>query len=108
LHPVLKTCADEKHWDVTKAVDQLPAPPAIDPMLEALGSSEAADPDVPTVVPTSGKRGAVEGAAGHCSPSGEKSAPAKKAENSRDSHVIPAKEKERAKGLEPSTSSLGS
>ncbi|MFM9197055.1 MAG: site-specific integrase [Planctomycetia bacterium] len=108
LDLVMKTYADEKHLDVTKAVNLLPAPPAIAPMLEAVRSSECAEPVVPIVVPTSGKRGALEGSAGHCSPSGEKSARAKKAAISRDSRVIPAKTEERAKGLEPSTSSLGS
>jgi len=38
----------------------------------------------------------------------EKSARPKKARITRDSRVIPAKPEERAKGLEPSTSSLGS
>ena len=45
---------------------------------------------------------------GHRRPSGEKSALAKKPTISRVSRVIPAKEEKRAKGLEPSTSSLGS
>ena len=108
LDLVLKTYADEQHLDVTKAVNSLPATP---PMLEAVGSTDAAEvvePVVPIVVPTSGKRGALEGSAGHRSPSGEKSTRAKKAKNSRDSQVFPAKTEERAKGLEPSTSSLGS
>ena len=55
-----------------------------------------------------GCRQASAGSAGHRSPSGEKSARAKKDKIPRDSQVIPAKTKERAKGLEPSTSSLGS
>jgi hypothetical protein len=108
LDLVLKTYADEKHLDVTKAVNLLPAPPTPTPMLASAGSAEVTDSVVPIVVPTSGKRGALEGSAGHRSPPGEKSAPPKKAKNPRDSRVIPAKEKERAKGLEPSTSSLGS
>jgi integrase len=105
LDLVLKTYADEKHLDVTKAVNSLPAPP---PMLEAVGSTATAEPVVPIVVPTSGNGGASEGSGGPRSPAGKKSARAKKAGISRDSHVIPAKEEQRAKGLEPSTSSLGS
>jgi transposase len=108
LDLVLKTYADEKHLDVTKAVNSLPAPP---PMLEAVGSTPAAEvsePVVPIVVPTSGNGGALEGCAGPRSPSGKKSARSKKARISRVSHVIPAKKEKRAKGLEPSTSSLGS
>ena len=108
LDLVLKTYADEKHLDVMKAVNLLPAPPTPTPMLASAGSADVSRPVVPIVVPTSGKQGALEGSAGHRRPSGEKSARAKKAKNSRDSQVIPAKEKERAKGLEPSTSSLGS
>ena len=108
LDLVLKTYADEKHLDVTKAVNLLPALPTPTPMLASVGSTEVPNPVVPIVVPTSGKRGALEGSAGHRSPSGEKSARAKKAKIPRDSQVIPAKTKERAKGLEPSTSSLGS
>jgi hypothetical protein len=108
LELVLKTYADEKHLDVTKAVNSLPATP---PMLEAVGSTTAAEvakPVVPIVVPASGDGGALEGSVGPRSPSGKKSARAKKPTISRDSHVIPAKEEKRAKGLEPSTSSLGS
>jgi integrase len=108
LDLVLKTYADEKHLDVTKAVNLLPATP---PMLEAVGSTNAAEvnePVVPIVVPTSGNGGALEGSAGPRSPSGKKSARAKKPTIARVFHVIPAKEEERAKGLEPSTSSLGS
>ncbi len=108
LDLVLKTYADEKHFDVTKAINSLPAPP---PMLEAVGSTDTtkvAAPVVPIVVPTSGNGGALEGPAGHRSPSGKKTARAKKAGISRDSHVIPAKEEKRATGLEPATSSLGS
>ena len=108
LDLVLKTYADEKHFDVTKAVNLLPAPPTPTSMLASVGLTDVTEPVVPIVVPTSGKRGALEGSPGHRSPSGEKSAPAKKAKNSRDSRVIPAKPEERAKGLEPSTSSLGS
>ena len=105
---VLKTYADEKRLDVTKAVNLLPALPTPTPMLASAGSTEVPNPVVPIVVPTSGKRGALGGSAGHRSPSGEKAARAKKAKISCDSQVIPAKTKERAKGLEPSTSSLGS
>ena len=129
LDLVLKTYADEKRFDVTKAVNLLPAPPMPASMLASVGSTEVAEPLVPIVVPTSGKRGALEGSAGHRSPSGDKYARAKKTKNSRDSRVIPAPlartasphlqpavamdgtagvKKERAKGLEPSTSSLGS
>ena len=82
--------------------------PATPPMLEAVGSAPPSRAVVPIVVPTSGIGGALEGSAGPRSPSGEKSARAEKAGISRDSHVIPAKEEKRAKGLEPSTSSLGS
>jgi hypothetical protein len=105
LDLVLKTYADEKHLDVTKAVNSLAAPP---PMLEAVGSTNAAGPVVPIVVPTSGNGGALEGSAGPRSPSGKKSARAKKPTISRVFHEISAKEEQRAKGLEPSTSSLGS
>ena len=108
LDLVLKTYADEKHLDVTKAVNSLPAPP---PMLEAVGSTnaaEAAKPVVPIVVPTSGNGGALEGSAGPRSPSDDKSARAKKPTISRVFHEISAKQEKRAKGLEPSTSSLGS
>ncbi len=108
LDLVLKTYADEKHLDVTKAVNLLPATP---PMLEAVGSTNAAEvakPVVPIVVPTSGNGGALEGSAGPRSPSGKKSARAKKPTIARVFHEISAKEEKRAKGLEPSTSSLGS
>jgi hypothetical protein len=108
LDLVLKTYADEKHLDVTKAVNSLPAPP---PMLEAVGSTHAAavaQPVVPIVVPTSGNGGALEGSAGPRSPEGKKSARAKKPTISRVFHEISAKREKRAKGLEPSTSSLGS
>jgi len=108
LDLVLKTYADEKHLDVTKAVNLLPATP---PMLEAVGSTnaaEVAEPVVPIVVPTSGNGGASEGSAGPRSPSGKKSARAKKPTITRVFHEISAKKEKRAKGLEPSTSSLGS
>ena len=108
LDLVLKTYADEKPLDVMKAVNLLPA---TSPMLEAEGSTNAAEvanPVVPIVVPTSGSGGSAEGCAGSRSPSGKKSARTKKARISRVSHVIPAKPEKRAKGLEPSTSSLGS
>ena len=82
---VLKTYADEKHLDVTKAVNLLPALPTPTPMLASAGSTEVPNPVVQIVVPTSGERGALEGSAGHRSPSGEKSARAKKTKNSRDS-----------------------
>ena len=108
LDLVLKTYADEKHLDVTKAVNLLPAPPTPTPMLASVGSTEVPSPVVPIVVPTSGKRGALEGSAGHRSPSGEKSARPKKANKSRESQVIRTQTQKRAKGLEPSTSSLGS
>lgn len=108
LELVLNTYADEKHFDVTRAVNALPAPPTPTPALAAPGSSEVAKPVVPIVVPTSGNGGALEGSAGSRSPSGKKSARVKKSGISRDSRVIPAKEEKRAKGLEPSTSSLGS
>jgi hypothetical protein len=85
---VLKTYADEKHLDVTKAVNLLPALPTPTPMLASAGSTEVPNPVVQIVVPTSGERGALEGSAGHRSPSGEKSAPAKKAKNSRDSDAL--------------------
>ena len=108
LDLVLKTYADEKHLDVTKAVNSLPATP---PMLEAVGSTtsaEAAEPVVPIVVPTSGKGGALEGSAGPRSPLGKKPARERDAKKPRAARVIPAKKEKRAKGLEPSTSSLGS
>jgi integrase len=105
LDLVLKTYADEKHLDVTKAVNSLPAPP---PMLEAVGSTNAAEPVVPIVVPTSGNGGALGGSAGPRSPSGKKSARAKKPTISRVFDEISAKEEQRATGLEPATSSLGS
>jgi hypothetical protein len=108
LDLVLKTYADEKHLDVTKAVNSLPAPP---PMLEAVGSTHAAavaQPVVPIVVPTSGNGGALEGSAGPRSPSGKKSARAKKPTISGVFREISAKEEQRATGLEPATSSLGS
>jgi integrase len=108
LDLVLKTYADEKHLDVTKAVNSLPAPP---PMLEAVGSTygaEVAEPVVPIVVPTSGNGGALEGSAGPQSPSGKKPARERDAKKPRAARVFPAKEEKRAKGLEPSTSSLGS
>ncbi|MFM8986615.1 MAG: site-specific integrase [Planctomycetia bacterium] len=108
LDLVLKTYADEKHLDVTKAVNLLPATP---PMLEAVGSNNAAEvakPVVPIVVPTSGSGGSAEGCAGSRSPSGKKPARPKQPRISRDSHVIRPETEKRAKGLEPSTSSLGS
>jgi len=111
LDLVLNTYADEKHFDVTKAVNLLPAPPTPTPMLEAVGSTRAAavaDPVVPIVVPTSGNGGALEGSAGPRSPSGKKSARAKKPTISRVFHEISAKREKRATGLEPATSSLGS
>jgi integrase len=108
LDLVLKTYADEKLLNVSKAVNSLPAPPSPKPMLEAVGSPTPADSVVPIVVPISGNRGCLEDSAGHSRPSGKKSARAKKAGNARDSRVFPAKEEKRAKGLEPSTSSLGS
>jgi hypothetical protein len=80
-------------------------------MLEAVGSTKAAEvsePVVPIVAPTSGNGGALEGSAGSRSPSGKRSARVKKAGISGDSHVIPAQEEKRATGLEPATSSLGS
>ena len=104
LDLVLKTYADEKHLDVTKAVNSLPAPP---PMLEAVGSTNAAEAAEP-VVPTSGNGGALEGSAGPRSPSGKKSARAKKPTISGVFREISAKEEQRATGLEPATSSLGS
>jgi len=94
-----------------EAAEHLSTPIAPPPMLEAVGSTDTAKvaaPVVPTVVPTSGNGGALEGPAGPRSPSGKKTARAKKAGISHDSHVIPAKEEKRATGLEPATSSLGS
>ncbi|MBM4058026.1 MAG: hypothetical protein FJ275_07315 [Planctomycetes bacterium] len=85
LDLVLKTYADEKHLDVTKAVNSLPATP---PMLEAVGSTNAAEvakPVVPIVVPTSGNGGALEGSAGPRSPAGEKSARTNKPAGGRPS-----------------------
>ncbi len=108
LDLILKTYADESHFDVATAVNSLPAPPSPSPMLAAVDSTGAARPVVPIVVPTSGKRGSLEGSEGSRSPSGKKSAFAKKAGNTRQFEVFPAKSQERAKGLEPSTSSLGS
>jgi integrase len=108
LDLVLKTYADEKQFDVTRAVNALPAPPPPSPALAAPGSSDVAEPVVPIVVLNSGNRGALEGSAGSRSPSGERTARAKKARKLRASHVFPAKREKRAKGLEPSTSSLGS
>ena len=105
LDLVLKTYADEKHLDVTKAVNLLPATP---PMLEAVGSTPPSSAVVPIVVPTSGNGGALEGSAGPRRPSGKKFTRAKKPTIARVFHVIPAKTEKRAKGLEPSTSSLGS
>ena len=66
---------------------------------------------MPIVVPTSGNRGALEGSAGPRSPAGKQSARAARAKKptiSRVFHEISAKREKRAKGLEPSTSSLGS
>jgi integrase len=105
---VLKTYNDEELFDVAEALQSLPALPTPTPMLEAAGSPPPVEPVVPIVVPTSGKRGSLEGSAGSRSPSGKKSARAKKAGISRDSNVIPATEEKRATGLEPATSSLGS
>jgi hypothetical protein len=108
LDLVLKTYADEKLLNVSKAVNSLPAPPSPQPMLEAVGSPTPADSVVPIVVPISGNEGCLEDSAGHSRASGKTSARAKKAENARESRVFPAKEEKRATGLEPATSSLGS
>jgi len=101
---VLKTYNDEELFDVSEALQALPTLPTPMPVLAAATAASV----VPIVVPTSGKRGSTEGFAGSHSPSGEKSAHANKARKLRDSHVFPAKREKRAKGLEPSTSSLGS
>ena len=82
LELVLKTYADEKHLDVTKAVNLLPATP---PMLEAVGSTPPSSAVVPIVVPTSGNGGALEGSAGPRSPAGEKSARTNKPAGGRPS-----------------------
>jgi integrase len=108
LDLVLKTYADEKQFDVRRAVNSLPAVPAPSPTLEAAGSTGLPKSVVPIVVPTSGKRGVLEGSAGPHSPSGTKPARERDAKKPRAAHVFPAKEEKRAKGLEPSTSSLGS
>ncbi len=111
LNLVLNTYADEQQFDVSKAVNSLPAPPDPTPMLEAVGSMDApgvAQTVVPIVVPTSGNGGALEGSAVPRSPSGKKLPSGKKPRITRENAVIPAKEEKRAKGLEPSTSSLGS
>jgi hypothetical protein len=57
LDLVLKTYADEKQLDVTKAVNSLPAPPAITPMLEAVGSPTAAGGVVPMLYQLQGRGG---------------------------------------------------
>ena len=62
----------------------------------------------PMVAPTPGPTRAERGSGGAVRPSGEKSRAHEKAEITRVSAVIPANTQERAKGLEPSTSSLGS
>ena len=114
LDLVLKTYADEKLLAVAEAVGSLPAPPAPASMLVAQGSPtpEAARGVVPIVVPAPGQGSPSEGAPGKAEGGGRiwrlEKPRAAKPQKERGSVVLPRIPEERAKGLEPSTSSLGS
>jgi len=108
LDLVLKTYADESLLDVSGAVNLLPAPPAPNAKLDAVSSPAAPVCVTPNVTPTSGMEGSSGDSGGTLSPRGQKVVRSEKARITRENAVIPAKEEKRAKGLEPSTSSLGS
>ena len=110
LDLVLKTYADEKLIDVARAVGALPAPPTPSPKL-AVGSSlasEVAGSVVPIVVPAPGIGSPRRGTGGLEEKTRITKTRDEKPQKERGSVVFSQIPEERAKGLEPSTSSLGS
>ena len=114
LDLVLKNYADEKLLAVAAAVGMLPAPPTPATMLAAQGSPlPAAVPSVvPIVVPAPGQGSPLEGAPGQAAGVGRiwrlEKTRVSNTQKERGSVVSQRIPEERAKGLEPSTSSLGS
>ena len=108
LDLVLKTYADESLLDVSGAVNRLPAPSLPNAKLAVASSSAVAPSVAPDVAPTFGMEGSSGDSGGTLRPSGPKVVRSEKARISLENKVFPAKAEKRAKGLEPSTSSLGS